>query len=93
MPLPPPGPVLPGQPPMLPTAPMMLQQPDMISQAAATRVQYMNAMLQRPGVLQTMASSGINILKTIAPVAGMLLLTWIGIKTILGQPPKFLSGK
>ena len=84
---------LPGQAPMLPTAPMMMQQPDLIGQAAATRVQYMNAMMQRPGVLQTMAGNGINLLKAVAPVAGFLLLTWVGIKTILGQPPKFLSGK
>lgn len=91
--LPPTGPMVPGQAPMLPTAPMMLQQPDLIGQAATTRVQYMNAMMQRPGVLQTIAGQGINLLKTIAPIGGFLLLTWVGIKTILGQPPKFLSGQ
>ena len=79
--------------PMLPTGPQMLQQPQLIQQAAMNRVGFMNSALQQPNALQSVLRSGGEILKTALPVAGVLLLTWVGIKMILGQPPKILSGK
>lgn len=83
---------MPGGLPPVPAAQEMLKTPPLIAQAAQTRVAYMNQMLARPTTMQNVLSGGVNILKGILPIGGVLLATWLGVQMILtGGPPKFLK--